>query len=156
MSDRAGCPTTFQGSKAMREVHCPHCNATNRRPKCASCQKEIADPPAIALVWKLYQHRKVVGTASAILALTLLFWRPWETFSFFYPANYSDCQEQAARSAWSNDAILSLGLFILRRLLLTTAGSLVPSRFPISCSSQADRARIHGGLGWQAPDSSWL
>jgi len=31
----------------MREVHCPQCNATNRRLKCGSCQKEIADPPAI-------------------------------------------------------------------------------------------------------------
>jgi hypothetical protein len=45
----------------MREVHCPHCNATNRRPKCGGCQKEIADPPAIAFVWKLYQHRKILG-----------------------------------------------------------------------------------------------
>ena len=70
----------------MREVHCPHCNATNRRPKCGSCQKEIADPPAVALVWKLYQHRKVVGVASAIVALVIFLWRPWETFYFFYRA----------------------------------------------------------------------
>ena len=89
----------------MREVHCPHCNATNRRPKCGSCQKEIADPPAVEIVWKLYEHRKVVGITSTIIALTLLLWRPWETFYFFYPANISDCREQAARTARTNDAL---------------------------------------------------
>jgi hypothetical protein len=82
----------------MREVHCPHCNATNRRPKCGSCQKEIADPPAIVLVWKLYEHRRVVGIASLIVALVLFFYP-------FYPANISDCREQAARNARSNDAM---------------------------------------------------
>jgi hypothetical protein len=89
----------------MREVHCPHCNATNRRPKCGSCQKEIADPPAVALVWKLYQRRKIVGVASGIVALAIFLWRPWETFHFFYPANVSECREQAARTARSNDAM---------------------------------------------------
>jgi hypothetical protein len=89
----------------MREVHCPHCNAINRRPKCGGCQKEIADPPAIALVWKLYQHRKIVGIASTIVVLSLFLWRPWETYYFFYPTNLSECREQAARTARSSDAM---------------------------------------------------
>jgi hypothetical protein len=89
----------------MREVHCPHCNATNRRPKCGSCQKEIADPPVLALAWKLYEHRKVVGIASVTVALALFVWRPWEGFYLFYPANVSECREQAARTARSNDAM---------------------------------------------------
>lgn len=86
----------------MREVHCRHCKATNRRPKCGSCQKEIADPPAIALVWKLYQHRKFVRLASTFVVVTIL---SWEAFYYFYPATSADCQEQAARSARSNDAL---------------------------------------------------
>jgi hypothetical protein len=89
----------------MREVQCLHCNATNRRPKCGSCQKEIADPPAVALAWKLHQHRKVVGIASIIVVLALLLWWPWETVYFFYPANISDCRAQAARTARTNDAL---------------------------------------------------
>jgi len=36
------------------------------------------------------------------------FWQPWETFYYFYPVNYSDCLQQAARSARSNDASLRL------------------------------------------------
>jgi len=98
VSDRAGCSTIH--SKAMRQVHCPHCNATNRRPQCGSCQKEIADPPGIALVWKLYRHRKVVGTASAILALTLLLWRLLGDLLLFLSG-----QLFGLRSARSNDAM---------------------------------------------------
>src|SRR6267378_2486495 len=90
----------LEGLSAMREVHCPHCNATNRRPKCGSCQKEIADPPGIALVWKLYRHRKVVGTASAILALTLLLWRLLGDLLLFLSG-----QLFGLRSARSNDAM---------------------------------------------------
>jgi hypothetical protein len=44
----------------MREVHCLYCNATNRRPKCGKCQKEIADPAAI---WKLYEQRRYLRYA---------------------------------------------------------------------------------------------
>ena len=89
----------------MREVHCPNCNATNRRPKCGNCQKEIADPPEITLAWKVYQHRTAAGVASAIVLLVLIFWRPLDSFYFFDPANSSECEERAARSARSNDAM---------------------------------------------------
>jgi hypothetical protein len=81
----------------MREVRCPHCNVTNRRPKCGSCQKEIVDPPAVELVWKLYEHRKVVAVTSVLLALT--------AFYLLYPGDISDCREQAARTARTNDAL---------------------------------------------------
>ena len=92
----------------MREVHCPYCNATNRRPKCGNCQKEIADPPAIEFAWKLYEHRRYlryVGMAVAITAMAVVLWRPWETFYFFSPTNVAECREQAARTARSNDAM---------------------------------------------------
>ena len=92
----------------MRDVHCPHCNATNRRPKCGSCQKEIADPPAIEFAWKIYEHRRYVGLASAIVVLTLVLWRPWEATYFFSPANVSECREQAARTARSKEAMFVL------------------------------------------------
>jgi hypothetical protein len=86
----------------MREVHCPHCNATNRRPKCGSCRAEIADPPAIEFAWALYDRRTVVGIA---LGATALFLISWPTFCYIYPATSADCEEQAARSARSNDAM---------------------------------------------------
>jgi hypothetical protein len=81
----------------MREVRCPHCNVTNRRPKCGSCQKEIADPPAVELIWKLYEHRKVVATTSVLFALT--------AFYLLYPGDISDCRKQAAQTARTNDAL---------------------------------------------------
>jgi hypothetical protein len=92
----------------MREVHCPHCNAVNRRPKCGSCQKEIPDPAAIELAWKLYEHRgylRYAGIAFLVVAVALVLWRPWETFYFFSPTNVAECREQAARTARSNDAM---------------------------------------------------
>jgi hypothetical protein len=92
------------GLNAMREVHCPHCHAINRLPRCGSCKKEIDDPPAIAVVWNLYEHRKVVGMAFLIVAIAFVLWRPWEVY-FFSPANITDCREQAARTARSKDAL---------------------------------------------------
>ncbi len=92
----------------MREVHCPHCNATNRRPKCGSCQKEIADPTTIEFAWKLYEYRrcgKYVGIAFIVAVLGVVLWRPWETFSFFSPTNVSECRKQAARTAKSDAAM---------------------------------------------------
>jgi hypothetical protein len=86
----------------MREVPCPHCNATNRRPKCGSCQKEIADPAAITLAWKLFHHRKIVGIASTVI---LLFIGCFGSYYLLYPTNISGCYEQAALSARSNDAM---------------------------------------------------
>jgi hypothetical protein len=93
----------------MREVHCPHCNATNRRPKCGSCQKEIADPPAIEFAWKLYEHRRYgsyIGVAAiiAVVAVAVALLRPWEN-TFFSPTDYVECQEQAARTAKSAAAL---------------------------------------------------
>jgi hypothetical protein len=90
----------------MRDVHCPHCNATNRRPKCGSCQKEIADPAAIEFAWTLYEHRRHVGIALIITALAFVLWRPWETYYYFIsPTNISECREQAARAARSKEAM---------------------------------------------------
>ncbi len=92
----------------MREVHCPHCNATNRRPKCGSCQKEIADPATIEFAWKLYEYRRYgryVGIAFIVAALAVVLWRPWETFYFFSPSNVSECREHAARTAKSDAAM---------------------------------------------------
>src|SRR5216684_1772519 len=92
----------------MREVHCPHCNATNRRPKCGSCQKEIADPTTIEFAWKLYEDRrcgKFVGIAFIVAVLGVVLWRPWETCSFFSPTNVSECRKQAARTAKSDAAM---------------------------------------------------
>ena len=109
---------TIRGSGAMREFHCSYCHATNRRPKCGSCQKEIAEPPAIELIWKLYQHRKVAGVLSAVVVLALILWRPWESFYFFSPTNYTECKEQAARTARSNDAM---------RVLIGICSSKFPS-----------------------------
>jgi hypothetical protein len=83
----------------MHIIHCPHCQAKNRRPKCGSCAKEIADPPAIQLAWLLYNRRKYIGIAFLILTFAILVWRPWD------PTNLSECREQAARSARSNDAM---------------------------------------------------
>jgi len=84
----------------MREVHCPHCSATNRRPN-AVCQREISEPAAIVLGWKLYEQRRYVGIAFVASLLLLVLWRPWE----FSPANQAECREQAARTARSNDAM---------------------------------------------------
>jgi hypothetical protein len=83
----------------MRTVQCSHCNATNRRPRCGSCQKEVADPPVIQLAWKLYDQRKYIGIALLISVLAIVAWHPWE------PTNRSECRVQAARSARSNDAM---------------------------------------------------
>src|ERR1700738_2509874 len=83
----------------MRTIQRSHCNATNRRPKCGSCQKEIEDPPAIKLAWMLYDRRKYVGIAFLVSVLAIVVWRPWE------PTNLSECREQAARTARSNDAM---------------------------------------------------
>jgi len=107
----------------MHEVHCPHCNATNRRPKCGSCQKEIADPPAIEFAWKLYEHRRYgsyIGVAVIIAVVAGALWRPWEnSFFFSSPTNYVECQEQAARTAKSAAAL---------RVLLSVYYSKFPSR----------------------------
>jgi hypothetical protein len=92
----------------MREVHCPHCNATNRRPKCGSCQNEIDDPAAIEFAWKLYEHRRYgryIGITLLIGVLAVVLWHPWETNYFFPPTNLSECREQAARSAKSDAAM---------------------------------------------------
>ena len=102
----------------MREV--PALQRHNRRPKCGSCQKEIADPPAIEFAWKLHEHRRYlryVGIAFTIAALTIVLWRPWETF-YFSPASVSECREQAARTARSNDAM---------RVLISVCYSKFPS-----------------------------
>ena len=69
----------------MREVHCPHCNAKNRRPRCGRCEKEIEDPPAIKFAWKLYRHRLYVGIAGVVAALTITLWGPF--LIIFPPAN---------------------------------------------------------------------
>jgi hypothetical protein len=103
----------------MREVHCPHCNAVNRRPKCGSCQKEIPDPAAIELAWKLYEHRRYAGITFLVVAVALVLWRPWETFYFFSPTSAAECREQAARTARSNDAM---------RVLISLCYSKFPSK----------------------------
>src|SRR5215831_5998864 len=93
------------GPARMHEVHCPHCKAVNRRPKCGSCQKEIADPPAIEFAWKLYEYRKTlryIAVGLGIMALLLAIWRP---IYFFAPTNRLECREQAARTARSNEAM---------------------------------------------------
>jgi hypothetical protein len=100
----------------MRDVHCPHCNATNRRPKCGSCQKEIADPSAIEFAWKVYEHRRhlrYAGIAFLVMGVVLVLWRPWE------PTNVAECREQAARIARSNDAM---------RVLISLCYSKFPSK----------------------------
>src|SRR6266702_3817713 len=92
----------------MREIQCPHCNTKNRRPKCGSCQNEIPEPRAIELAWKLYDHRKRLVIAGTITFVVLcVLWRPWESL-FPGPTNYSECREQAARSARSNAAMYVL------------------------------------------------
>jgi hypothetical protein len=83
----------------MRTIQCSHCNATNRRPKCGSCQKEISDPPAIQLAWMLYDRRKYIEIALLVSLFAIVAWRPWE------PTNNSECRVQAARTARSNDAM---------------------------------------------------
>src|SRR5215467_2935491 len=83
----------------MRIVQCPQCQAKNRRPKCGACDREIADPPVIHFAWALYDRRKSVGIAFLISMLALFLLRPWD------PANLSECREQAARTARSNDAM---------------------------------------------------
>ena len=92
------------GPARMHEVHCPHCKVVNRRPKCGSCQKEIADPPAIEFAWKLYEYRKTLryfAVGLGITALLLVIWRPWG----FSPTNRLECREQAARTARTNEAM---------------------------------------------------
>jgi hypothetical protein len=87
----------------MREVHCPHCDAINRRPRCGRCEKEIDDPATIRFAWKLYENRLYVGIAGVALALAVTLWEP--SLYIFQPANFDECREQAARTSRSNDAM---------------------------------------------------
>jgi hypothetical protein len=87
----------------MREVHCPHCAAKNRRPRCGRCEKEIADPTAIEFAWKIYEHRRYVGIAAIVSVLAIIVWG--SSFYIFSPADIEECREQAARTARSNDAM---------------------------------------------------
>jgi hypothetical protein len=87
----------------MREVRCPHCDATNRRPRCGRCEKELEDPAAFKIAWKLYEHRLYVGIAGIVVALAITLWSP--SIYIFSPSNFDECREQAARTARSNDAM---------------------------------------------------
>ena len=89
----------------MRAVHCLHCKAINRRPKCGSCHQQITDPAAIEFAWKLYEQRRYVGIALVVTVLALILWRPWETFYLFSPTDFSECREQAARTGRSKEAM---------------------------------------------------
>jgi hypothetical protein len=88
----------------MRKIICPHCHTENRRPRCGSCQGEIPEPRAIEFAWKLYEHRHRLAIAVVMTLVILGLWRPWE----FLPTNYSECREQAARTARSNAAMYIL------------------------------------------------
>ena len=127
----------------MREVHCPHCNATNRRPKCGNCQKEVADPAAIEFAWKLYEQRRYlryIGIAFLIMAVAIVLWRPWETFYFFSPTNVAECREQAARTARSNDAM---------RVLIRCCNGPRPE--PLARGGGCPRMMTRRGPGWSGP-----
>jgi hypothetical protein len=90
-------------------------------PSAAVAKRRSATPPAIEFAWKLHEHRRYlryVGIAFTVAALAIVLWRPWETFYFFSPANVSECREQAARTARSNDAM---------RVLLSVCYSKFPS-----------------------------
>ena len=91
----------------MRKIVCPHCHTENRRPRCGNCQGAITEPPAIEFAWLLYDNRKRLAIAGGMTLLVLSLWRPLESL-LFGPTDYSECRQQAARTARSNAAMYVL------------------------------------------------
>lgn len=90
----------------MREVHCQNCKTVNRlAPKCGKCQSEIDEPKLIRAAWWLYGRPKDGGLVYLAIAVALSAGYFAATGWPFSPHNSEECEEEAARSAKSKEAM---------------------------------------------------
>lgn len=94
-------PEVPRAASMTISVECPNCGAKNRKPRCGSCQAEIADPIPVKIAWWLYGKRKDVGGWITVGALLVAI-AAWYLRG---PSDLTECREQAARTARSNDAM---------------------------------------------------